>query len=432
MKTLAIIAGKSAGYIGNKLGRGSSLPGMIARKIDRDLFHKIKLPQQTIVVTGTNGKTTTANMLRHVFETAGLSVVQNTKGANLLSGLLTTLIDATNLNGKVNADVVVLEVDEQTIPQFFKSVTPTHFVIHNFFRDQLDRYGEIDILIDKIEEVIDSKTKLVLNADDPLVYQIAFDTHRDALYYGVEQTKYSVLEMNQVREAKFCPNCNKKLVYDFFHYSQLGGYDCTCGFKKPVCQYSAHDVDLKKGTFIVAGTTYTIQYRNLYFIFNAMAVVAIAKEYGIDDETIQKGLSTFKIDDGRMETFTFGTHELLLNLVKNPTGVNQTLDFIKNEADERVAFMMTLNNLSADGQDTSWIWDADFEQLTQFPLEKFICSGIRAYDLAVRLKYAGIDEDKIMVIEDVAQALATLKETTSQPYLLSTYTALQKTRALLK
>ncbi|MGL4623966.1 MAG: MurT ligase domain-containing protein [Culicoidibacterales bacterium] len=432
MKTLAIIAGKTATVVGGMLGRGSSLPGMIARKIDPELFHKIQLPKQTIVVTGTNGKTTTANMLRHVFETAGLKVVQNTKGANLLSGLLTTLVESTNLSGKVMADVVVLEVDEQTIPQFFQAVTPTHFVIHNFFRDQLDRYGEIDILIDKIEEVIDPTTTLVLNADDPLVRQISFDTNREAIYYGVNQTPYSLEEMSQVREAKFCPNCNRKLAYEFFHYSQLGNYQCECGFGKPACEYAADDVNLKAGTFRVGQTTYKIQYRNLYFIFNAMAVVAMAKEYGIDEAIIQEALATFKIDDGRMETFNFGPHQLLLNLVKNPTGLNQTLDYIKNEADEKVALMMTLNNLAADGQDTSWIWDGDFEQLTQFPLEQFICSGIRAYDLAVRLKYAGVAEDKIVVIEDVAMALETLKQTTATPYLLSTYTALQKTRALLK
>lgn len=432
MKTLAIMAGKTATIVGGMLGRGSSLPGMIARKIDPELFHKIQLPKQTIVVTGTNGKTTTANMLRHVFETAGLKVVQNTKGANLLSGLLTTLVESTNLSGKVMADVVVLEVDEQTIPQFFQAVTPTHFVIHNFFRDQLDRYGEIDILIDKIEEVIDPQTTLVLNADDPLVRQISFDTNRGAIYYGVNKTPYSLEEMSQVREAKFCPNCNRKLEYEFFHYSQLGNYQCECGFGKPACEYAAEDVNLKAGTFRVGTTTYQIQYRNLYFIFNAMAVVAMAKEYGIDETTIQKALATFKIDDGRMETFAFGPHQLLLNLVKNPTGLNQSFDFIKNEADEKVTLMMTLNNLAADGHDTSWIWDADFEQLTQFPLEQFICSGIRAYDLAVRLKYAGVPTEKITVIEDVATALETLKQTTATPYLLSTYTALQKTRALLK
>ncbi|MGL4972858.1 MAG: MurT ligase domain-containing protein, partial [Culicoidibacterales bacterium] len=224
----------------------------------------------------------------------------------------------------------------------------------------------------------------------------------------------------------------RKLAYEFFHYSQLGNYQCECGFGKPQCQYEANDVDLKAGTFKVGATTYQIQYRNLYFIFNAMAVVAMAKEYGIDEATIQQALASFKIDDGRMETFTFGDKQLLLNLVKNPTGLNQTLDFIKNENDQQVALMMTLNNLSADGQDTSWIWDGDFEQIVHFPLEQFICSGIRAYDLAVRLKYAGIDEKKIVVIEDVATALERLKATTATPYLLSTYTALQKTRALLK
>lgn len=434
MKSLALLVGKTLSVAGKMTGRGTSLPGVYARKFDKDIFAKIKMPEHIIVVTGTNGKTSTANMIAKMFRDNGYKVVNNTKGANLLGGLLTTILENTSFDFTLKADVLVLEVDEATYPTFTKYITPTHLVVTNFFRDQLDRYGEMEVLVEMVNRGISENTKLILNADDPLTSLLGFKNKKNVqYYYGLNRTKYSVEQTNQVREAKFCPNCGKRLAYRYYHYSQLGFYECDCEFAHPETKYLATDVDLATKTFKVGSDKYKLNYDNLYFIYNALTAIALADLFKLPYISVQNSLYSFRVDDGRMESFTIGEYETYLNLVKNPTGLNQTLEHvIRLQEDQPYTLFMTLNNLAADGTDTSWIWDVDFEQLAQTNIETFYCSGIRAYDLATRLKYAGIPVDKIVVNPNIEEHLKTLKDTTtSKPYILSTYTALQETRKIL-
>lgn len=434
MKSLALLVGKTLSGVGKMTGRGTSLPGVYARKIDADIFSKIELPEHIIVVTGTNGKTSTANMIAKMFRDCGYNVVNNTKGANLLGGLLTTILENTSFNFKLNADVLVLEVDEATYPTFTKYITPSHLIVTNFFRDQLDRYGEMEVLVNMVHKGISPKTKLILNADDPLTALLGFKNKENVqYYYGLNRTKYSVETTDQVREAKFCPNCGKRLVYDYYHYSQLGHYNCDCAFGHPETTYLAREVNLAEKTFSVGGNRYMLNYDNLYFVYNALSAIALADLFELPYIGVQKSLFSFRVDDGRMESFTIGKYETYLNLVKNPTGLNQTLEHIvRTQGEAPYTLFMTLNNLAADGTDTSWIWDADFEQLARTNVEAFYCSGIRAYDLASRLKYAGIPLEKIIVNPNIAEHLVLLEnDMTSKPYILSTYTALQETRKIL-
>lgn len=434
MKYIALIIGKLMGFIGNLLGKGTSAPGVFSRKIDPKIFEKIKYPEKIIVVTGTNGKTSTANMIARVLGDSDIKVINNTKGANLLGGLLTTLIQNTGFNFKVKGDVLVLEVDEATYPSFTKFVTPTHLVVNNFFRDQLDRYGEIEVLVELVNSGISSSTTLILNGDDPLVSYLGFKNKDNRkIYFGIEETKYSMNETNQVREGKFCPNCGKKLEYEFFHYSQLGKYTCNCGFTHPVLDVAAYDVDLSDKVFKVDEEEYTLQYDNLYFIYNALAAIIVGDEFSIKRTSIKESFFKFKVDDGRMENFILGKHSTYLNLVKNPTGLNQGLEHILRQKDKSFNIVLALNNLAADGTDTSWIWDVDFEGLVNSNIETFYCCGLRAYDLAVRLKYAFLDERKIVVIPDLEACLEEArKDGENKTYVLSTYTALQKIRRILK
>lgn len=435
MKSLALFVGKTLSKVGKMTGRGTSLPGVYARKIDREIFSKIEMPEHVIVVTGTNGKTSTANMIAKMFADCGYTVVNNTKGANLLGGLLTTILENTSLDFKVKADVLVLEVDEATYPTFTKYITPTHLVVTNFFRDQLDRYGEMEVLVEMVNRGISENTKLILNADDPLTALLGFKNKRNPqYYYGLTRTKYSVETTNQVREAKFCPNCGKKLEYDYYHYSQLGYYHCLCAFSHPETTYLAKSVNLEERTFVVGEHKYKLNYDNLYFIYNALAAIALADLFNLGYIAVQNSLYTFRVDDGRMESFMINGYETYLNLVKNPTGLNQTLEHvIRSQAEEPYVLFMTLNNLAADGTDTSWIWDVDFEQLAQTNIEAFYCSGIRAYDLATRLKYAGIPLEKIHVEPVIEDNFTDMKNRAkAKPYILSTYTALQETRKILQ
>lgn len=435
MKSMALLVGKTISTVGKITGRGTSLPGVYARKIDADIFSKIEMPKHVIAVTGTNGKTSTANMIAKMFRDSGYRVVNNTKGANLLGGLLTTILDHTTFDFKLNADVLILEIDEATYPTFTKYITPTHLVVTNFFRDQLDRYGEMEVLVEMVNRGISTDTKLILNADDPLTALLGFKNKENAqYYYGLTRTKYSVETTSQVREAKFCPNCGRRLTYDYYHYSQLGYYHCLCEFDHPETTFLAKEVNLEEKTFVVGDQKYKLNYDNLYFIYNALSAIALADLFELAYIPVQNSLYTFRVDDGRMETFRLNEYETYLNLVKNPTGLNQTLEhIIRTQNQTPYVLFMTLNNLAADGTDTSWIWDVDFEQLAHTNLEAFYCSGIRAYDLATRLKYAGIPVDKIHVNTHIGEHLETLKkELRVKPYLLSTYTALQETRKILQ
>lgn len=434
MKYLALIVGKLMKVVGNKLNKGTSAPGIFAKKIDPKIFSRIKYPDKIIVITGTNGKTSTANMVAKMLADSGLKVVHNAKGANLSGGLLTSLIESTSLSFKLKGDVLVLEVDEATYPVFTKFVTPTHLIVNNFFRDQLDRYGEIEVLVELVNSGISQETNLILNGDDPLVRYLGFKNQKNrAIYFGIEKTKYSLAETSQAREGKFCPNCGKKLRYNYYHYSQLGSYSCSCGFKRPDLYLSASLVDLENKTFKADSRLYRLKYDNLYFIYNALAAIIVGKELAVNEEKIKESIFNFKIDDGRMENFYLGEYQTYLNLVKNPTGLNQGLEHILRQKDNSFNVLLALNNLAADGTDTSWIWDVDFEQLKNSKLNKFYCCGLRAYDLGVRLKYAFIEEDKIVVIPDLEKCIkAARQDKEHKTYILSTYTPLQKIRKILR
>lgn len=432
MKYIGLLAAKLTLFFGNILKRGSSLPGLIAIKICPEILKKIEYPKNIIMVTGTNGKTSTANLVAQVIERTNKTVIHNTKGANMLSGLVTTIIEGTGLNFKFKKDILLLEIDESTIPKFFKYVSPTYLVITNFFRDQLDRHGEIDILIDKISKSIESDSKLILNGNDPLVYNLGEKLpENEKIYYGIKKTDYSSQE-EEVRESKWCPKCNSILKYNYYHYSQIGDYECSCGFKTPNLDYEATDIDFLKKSFKVNGVEFKSNYDNMYFTFNTLGAIAISKEIGIDYKTIKDCVYDFKIGEGRMEEFNIRKHRTFLNLVKNPAGLNQSINHILNQKDSSFSIFFALNNNWADGIDTSWIWDVCFEKLSESGLDKFICSGRRAYDLAVRLRYSGVNEDNIIVLTDITEALEYLKSRVdSKPYILSSYTALQDVRKSL-
>ncbi|MCI0502342.1 MAG: MurT ligase domain-containing protein [Fusobacteria bacterium] len=432
MRYIALIVGKLLKFIGNKLDKGTSAPGVFAKKIDKKIFSRITYPEKIVVITGTNGKTSTANMVAKVLRDKGLEVVHNTKGANLLGGLLTTIIDHTSFSFRITCDVLVLEVDEATYPAFTKYITPSHLIVNNFFRDQLDRYGEIEVLVDLVNSGISSETTLILNGDDPLVRYLGYkNSENRVVYFGLAQTKYSVSDTEQVREGKFCPVCGSKLNYLYYHYSQLGNYSCSCGFSRPVIQVEAYDVDLKNKEFKVDDMIYKIGYDNLYFIYNSLAAMIIGDEFNISRELMKASILDFKVDDGRMENYLLGQNKTYLNLVKNPTGLNQSLEHILRQEDEAFNIFLALNNLAADGTDTSWIWDVDFEQLKTSNINKFYCSGLRAFDLAVRLKYAFIEEEKLIVIPDLSACIEEARQNNNKTYILSTYTALQRTRRIL-
>jgi UDP-N-acetylmuramyl tripeptide synthase len=433
MKYLAIAGAKLASFVLKFRGGGSSYPGLLARKLDKNILGKLKLPENTIFVTATNGKTTTANLISHILESNGLNVINNSKGANLEAGIATLLLNNANLSGQVKADYLVIEIDEQTIPSVFSQIEPKYLVVNNFFRDQLDRYAEIDTLLAKIKESLNPKTKIIANGNDPLVVNLVAD-HANKEFYTALENNYTIKESTQTREGKFCPNCSRKLNYNFYHYAQIGDFECECGFKTPFSEIIASKIDLTNKSIIINDQKFSSVYDSYYHYFNILPAYALISQFHLENTLATKeAIGDFIIDDGRMESFQIGTSKVTLNLVKNPAGMNENVNYMAQKNFDNPNIMFVLNNFAADSKDTSWIYDVDFEKLAKLNYNSVICSGTRAYDIASRLEYAGIDREKITVSTDLQDATNLFKQQLSEEnFVFSTYTALQKMRKILK
>ncbi len=413
------------------VGRGGSLPGSIALKLDPDILKKLKYPNKVILVTGTNGKTTTTNMIYQLMQQKYERVICNVRGDNLMPGIATLAIGATNHNGKVETDCMVIEVDELNVPHVLKNVKVDTVVVHNFFRDQLDRAGEMETIVNKVEKAIkDFHGDLVLNGDDPNVARLAQSCQGDVYYSGVSKNALSRLQSGEASEGKFCYRCNHELVYSYYQYSHIGRFKCpNCGFGDYQLYKEAKDVDCNNYTFNVDKQLFKAPQDALYSIYNCMALISVAALEKIDLKNVASMLEHFELKDGRMETFDIGK-PCLLNLVKNPTGANEVMKYIMRDQEDK-DILIVLNDNDQDGTDISWIWDADFDLIIEEHTRNIICSGTRAYDMALRLKYSGY-EANIKVLEDYDAAVKYLKGLDNHAYVISTYTALQAMRAVLR
>ena len=420
--------------------KGTTLPGKIANWIDPQIMRYLSVAYNDgiIMVTGTNGKTTTANLLASILRQAGKDFAFNQAGANLVTGITGALIQNTGWNGLSRAGLALLEVDEATVPKFCEQVSPSLAIVTNFFRDQLDRYGELDTTVRMVKGSLPKETVLVLNGDDPLVAQFG-TTHTQTVYYGVESTPDSRCESQETREARFCPECGTALDYTLFHYGQLGIFKCSgCGFHRPQPKILARDVRPNEGllVFKVDGATFTIALQGYYNLYNALAAFTAARELGLSDEVIEKGLRMFIPQAGRMERFRLPEGELTLTLVKNPTGFNQVIQTMIG-IDKPLGILIGINDLAADGRDISWLWDVNFERLGahEARIQKVVCTGLRAEDIALRLKYAGVSVDKLVLDHSLAGALDRLKANRAEDeawFILPTYTLLFPIREILE
>ncbi len=415
-----------------KRGRGGSFPGEIALRMDPHFIEKFKMPGIVVLVTGTNGKTTTSNLIAESLRAAGLNVINNRRGDNLNVGIATLLATNSNSHFQIQADAAVIEVDELTLYRQFKNLKPTHLVVTNFFRDQLDRAGEMETIIRKIQEVTeDFRGELILNGDDPNVVRIA-DTAKKAKirFFSVCENSVSQKDTNEASEGKFCPRCGMPLTYDYYQYSHIGRFHCDhdgFGNIKPYVQVDAINYDQE--TFMCGGQEFHSFINTIYAVYNCSSVLAVMKTLGLDPSNADKVFRTFVLKEGRNEEFAL-SKPCFINLVKNPTGANEVMKYIiAQPGDKNICIF--LNDNDQDGHDVSWIWDAHFERLNVPEVKTIVCSGRRAYDMALRLKYEGL-EDRIKVIEDSAEAIHWLNTANVKSHVIATYTALHATRAILK
>ena len=406
---------------------GTSFVGMLVLKMYPDFLKQCPryIKNKIVTVTGTNGKSTTSGLIAHMLETANQKVIHNVQGANMLTGIANVF--ALKLFPFKRFDFAVLESDEAYLTKLYDCIQADFLVVTNLFRDQLDRYGELNTTASFIQNAIDKdeNLKLILNADDPLVAN--FGHNRAAVYYGFENVTFSEEQKNSnaPQEAFNCI-CGQPLHYVKQFFAQQGHYYCTCGFKRPDCSYKA-DAEIHKDFSIITvehngiKSEFKVKLLGLYNAYNALAAIALGFENGLNQSEIQKSLDTYKSIFGRTERRTINGCQALIQLIKNPTGASEVLKTV----DLKSNIVIAINDNYADGRDISWLWDSDFEQLKN--AEKLvITSGTRANDMATRLKYAGIPQKNILVVPDIKQAIekACVKDETIT--ILPSYTALLK------
>lgn len=431
--TIAIIGAKATRKASRMLGKGGGdMPGRIARKIDQNILgHLAEQVETIIVITGTNGKTTTSNLLANILKEAGEEIIHNAEGNNLITGITTSFITKAKPNGVLHKPYryAVLEVDEANIPLVMKETRPNYLIVNNFFRDQLNRYGEIDTIVEKVKDGAKrSNATLVLNGDDPFVMRIGLLSN-PTVFFGLSKEAYA-FDQYSMNESKFCPTCGSELTYEHVHYGQLGFYQCGCGFKRPNPTYEVSHIqdDLQ---FVLNDERFQLGIAGTYNVYNAAGAIACAKEMGIASVHIEKALKNYQATNGRMQEIVIGETVCSLNLAKNQVGADISISEMTKDPNEKQIFFV-LNDLAHDSADISWIWDADFERLAHTPISHIICSGTRAEDMALRLKYAGVDTNKVQVIKDIEPAIDQLIQTPGKTYCLPTYTALDPVRKALE
>ncbi len=431
-RILAVWAAKLATLAGRLIGKkSSSSPGVIALKICPSLIKQLagNIEKGIIVTCGTNGKTTTNNLLYTALTKSGYKVVCNNLGANMLGGIATTLAQSCNIFGKFKADYACLEVDEASTVKVFEHLTPDYMIITNLFRDQLDRYGEIDITVNLLNKAIKKapNVKLILNGDDPLTSQ--FGNTYYAKYFGIDEKVLP--QIDETKEGRYCTMCGHEMSYNYFHYSQLGDYYCTnCGNKRPELDYFAKDVDLKNSLKFSINNTdlIDVNYRGFYNIYNILAVYSALDMMGIKKSGFSQMLDDYKPQIGRMEEFDLGK-PVILNLAKNPAGFNQAIQTVLQD-ERKKDIIVAINDKANDGHDVSWLWDVDFERLKDANMNSLTTTGIRLYDISLRFKYSDVKVDSIN--PDMRSAiLNTLNTDAEVCYVLVNYTALFSTQTIM-
>lgn len=432
---LAVLACKCCRSLIRLLGRGGTdFPGRVALKICPNLLGALAKNVTTVIVTGTNGKTTTSRMIEQSWADAGISFFANKSGANLLSGVTAEFAVHSSFTGKCRHTHALIEADEAAFKFIAKYVDARAVVVTNVFRDQLDRYGEVTHTLENIRLGIEASPNatLVVNADDSLCASLQAQVSNPVVFFGVDTPIYDA-RVQELSDAPYCIRCKHEYVYDYVTYGHLGGYRCpNCGYGRPTPQVAVTKVcssDAEQSNVVVEvdGKEYptVINLPGGYNIYNAAACMAYGKAAGLSPQVVSDSLSRFQCGFGRMEKFEINGTPVRMILIKNPAGCNQVLNFLTN-ANTPSVFAACLNDQAQDGRDISWIWDVDFEKLLVMGenLKAVYVSGIRAEDMALRFKYAGVPTEKIHVEKDYGVLMQQLTAQDAPVYVMPTYTAM--------
>ena len=412
---LAIIVCKLLRFIGKLVGKGSSLPGQYALKICPDVLGRVKLPGCIIAVTGSNGKTSTVEMIAAILRASGKTVVYNEEGSNQIEGVTTLILCSSSLSGRMRGDVLLLESDERYARRSFRFFHPTHFVITNLYRDQLTRNGHPEWVYDAILPAIHPDTTLVLNADDPLVSCFARD-HGRVKWFGLEECSISTKDHRGVyHDGARCPLCGGPMDYSCYHYEHIGHYRCrSCGHCRHDPDFAVTALDLPAGTLTLDGETeISLAFKSIYNVYNILAAWSVCSLAGADRETMARVINNYVLKNGRMVQFTLGGHHgtLLTSKHENSVAYDTNLGYIaRTEEPCRVLIIVDAISRKYFTGETSWLWDIDFDLLNRDHVEKVILCGKYVNDLALRFDYTGIPPERIVCYDAVAQAAGALAE----------------------
>ncbi len=439
---------------------GTTLPGRSAMFFDKNILEVVSSGMEIIVVTGTNGKTTTCSMLRNALQEYGIEPLSNISGANLLTGITAEFTATASLSGRPRKRFAIVECDEGALKKVVPLIKPKVIVVTNLFRDQLDRYGEVMHTLEEIRKGVElvPETTLCLNADCSLTASLASDNLPNPVYfYGIgasaAKDKLKVGE-NELSDAKYCIKCGTEYSYEYHTYAHLGGYICpSCGYKRMIPNLEVTSIN-KSG---IQGSDITISFKNierikrpaapkkrkegetrltiglpaLYNIYNAIAAIGGFEAAGWKRQPMLDSLANVNSSFGRMESFHYGNADIQMILVKNPAGCNQSLTYLSS-LDENYIAVFCLNDRTADGHDISWIWDADHEKVANDSHCRHIyVSGTRAGDMSIRLKYAGASEENITIIEDNKELIEKMSSHGLPVFVLPNYTSMLSLRAVL-
>ncbi len=427
---LAVLTAKTVTFAVRslKLGAASVLPGEIARRLQPQLLQLLsrQVKHGVILIAGTNGKTTTSLLLRTMLERQGKRIAHNATGANLENGLMTTLLANTDLVGKLDVDYAILEVDENVVPKVVAAIEPRIILCLNLFRDQLDRYGEVDSISQRWGKAIATlppDTVVIPNADDPTLSYMGQQLPQKVLFFGLNEPEHYLEEIPHAVDSIYCPSCGHSLDYQGVYLSHLGDFCCpSCGFHKaPVA------INSQEYPQILIG---------LYNKYNTLAAVLAAQQLGVDEATIRDTISNFQAAFGRAEELHINGKHVRILLSKNPVGMNETIravNQVRQQSSQLAPVLFVLNDRIPDGTDVSWIWDVDTEKLVDQG-GTFIVSGDRVYDMALRLRYSQQEDLQLIVKENLRDAIATALEHTPADqtlHILPTYSAMLEVREVL-
>lgn len=436
---LVLIACKIVATVSRILGFGTGFtwPGEIAIRLKSRILADLTICGKTIIlVSGTNGKTTTVKMIETVLKRSGMKIRRNPSGANLDNGVVSGFIDDCSWSGDLKSDIFIFEVDEAAISKIALSLNPRVIVLLNLFRDQLDRFGEVDTIADHwlhSLQKLDARTHVLLNGDDPQLVFIGSHLTCRVTYFGLDDPSLFLPKMQHATDSIYCPKCGARLTFGGIYFSHLGKWACgRCGLTHPELFVTASD--------------YNSPLEGVYNKYNALAAAAVARFLGLLPGEIQKGLSSFTPAFGRLEELSIHGKNVKILLSKNPTGFNESLRTALSTGARHL--LLVLNDRIPDGRDVSWIWDVDFEKLADEKTDnnhestlrlhsgqvRIFVSGDRCYDLALRLKYAGLEASRLEVHENLRDSIVNALSSVTEPeilWILPTYSAMLEVRSIL-